>query len=168
MPPGFVFFLRGLFVMNKSIFAALLIAVLSLGWAADHYHGKALSWRMATHQAQASLNRLAATITDMQVRQDQLTELDTKHTRELTDAKNQIDYLQRDVAAGRMQLQLHARCPAAVPAGKATGSARVDDAAGARLTPAAERNYYTLRKRIETARQQISGLQDYIRQECLP
>ncbi|ELC6382893.1 lysis protein [Enterobacter hormaechei] len=154
--------------MNKSIFAALLIAVLSLGWAADHYHGKALSWRTATHQTQASLNRLAATITDMQVRQEQLTELDTKHTRELTDAKNQIDDLQRDVAAGRMQLQLHARCPAAVPAGKATGSARVDDAAGARLTPAAERNYYTLRKRIEIARQQISGLQDYIRQECLP
>lgn len=168
MPPGFVFFLRGLFVMNKSILAALLIAVLSLGWAADHYHGKALSWRTATRQAQASLNRLAATITDMQVRQEQLTELDTKHTRELTDAKNQIDDLQRDVAAGRMQLQLHARCPAAVPAGKATGSARVDDAAGARLTPAAERNYYILRKRIETARQQISGLQDYIRQECLP
>lgn len=160
--------MRGLFVMNKSIFAALLIAVLSLGWAADHYHGKALSWRTATHQAQASLNRLAATITDMQVRQEQLAELDTKHTRELTNAKNQIDDLQRDVAAGRMQLQLHARCPAAVPAGKATGSARVDDAAGARLTPAAERNYYTLRKRIETARQQISGLQDYIRQECLP
>jgi len=167
MRRGFVFFLRGSFVMNKSILALLLIAVLSLGWAADHYHGKAVTWRTATRQAQESLNRLAATITDMQVRQEQLAELDTKHTRELTDAKNQIDDLQRDVAAGRMQLQLHVRCPTAVPAGKTAGPARVDYAAGARLTPAAERDYYTLRKRIETARKQIDGLQDYIRQECL-
>ena len=152
--------------MNKYLIAALAAAVLSLGWAADHYHGKAVSWRTATHQAQSSLNRLAATITDMQVRQEQLAELDTKHTRELTDAKNQIDDLQRDIASGRMQLQLHVRCTSTVPAGKAPGSSRVDDAAGARLTDAAERNYYTLRKRIETARQQIAGLQDYIRQEC--
>lgn len=153
--------------MNKYLIAALVAAALSLCWATDHYHDKALSWRKATHQAQASLNRLAATITDMQVRQEQLAELDRKHTQELADARNQIDDLQRDVAAGRMQLQLHVRCPAAVPAGKPTSSARVDNAAGARLTPAAERNYYTLRRRIETARQQIDGLQDYIRQQCL-
>lgn len=152
--------------MSKFLIAALAAAVLSLCWAADHFHDKAVSWRTAPHQAQASLNRLAATITDMQVRQEQLAELDTKHTRELTDAKNQIDDLQRDVAAGRMQLQLHVRYPAAVPAGKAAGTARVDDAVTARLTDAAERDYYTLRKRIETAYQQIDGLQDYIRQQC--
>ncbi|EQA1622549.1 lysis protein [Enterobacter asburiae] len=153
--------------MNKYLIAVMAVAVLSLGWAADHYHDKAVSWRTATRQAQASLNRLAATITDIQVRQEQLAELDRKHTQELTDAKNQIDDLQRDVVAGRMQLQLHVRCPAAVPAGKNAGTARVADAAGARLTSAAERDYYALRKRIETARKQIDGLQDYIRQQCL-
>lgn len=152
--------------MNKYLIAALAAAVLSLGWAADHYHDKAVGWRKDYRAAYQVTQQQATTINDMQERQQKLAELDRKHTRELTDAKNQIDDLQRDVAAGRMQLQLHARCPAAVPAGKATGSARVDDAAGARLTPSAERNYYALRKRIETARQQIAGLQDYILQEC--
>ncbi|MFK3911353.1 lysis protein [Enterobacter cancerogenus] len=153
--------------MNKYLIAALAVAVLSLCWAADHYHDKAVEWRTTAHSAQEVARRQAATITDMNQRQQELAELDRKHTQDLTDAKNQIDDLQRDVAAGRMQLQLHVRCPAAVPAGKTAGTARVDDAAGARLTDAAERDYYTLRKRIETARKQIDGLQDYIRQECL-
>ncbi|MGF6191095.1 lysis system i-spanin subunit Rz, partial [Serratia sp. 509] len=30
-----------------------------------------------------------------------------------------------------------------------------------------ERDYFTLRERIETARSQIAGLQDYIRDVCL-
>lgn len=153
--------------MNKYLIAALAVAVLSLGWAADHYHDKAVEWRTTAQSAQEVARRQATTITDMNQRQQELAELDRKHTRELNDAKNQIDDLQRDVAAGLMQLQLHVRCPATVPAGKTAGTARVDDAAGARLTPAAERDYYTLRKRIETARKQIDGLQDYIRQECL-
>ena len=152
--------------MNKYLIAALAVAVLSLGWAADHYHDKAVEWRTTAQSAQEVARRQATTITDMNQRQQELAELDRKHTQELTDAKNQIDDLQRDVAAGRMQLQLHVRCLAAVPAGKTAGTASVDDAAGARLTDAAERDYYTLRKRIETARQQIDGLQDYIRQEC--
>lgn len=154
--------------MSKYIISALVVVALSLGWAADHYHSKAAGWRKDYHAVYQVTQQQAATINNMQERQQKLAELDRKHTRELTDAKNQIDALQRDVAAGRMQLQLHVRCPAAVPAGNAAGTARVDDAATARLTDAAERNYYTLRKRIETARQQIAGLQDYIRQQCLP
>ncbi|TKK23425.1 lysis protein [Enterobacter cancerogenus] len=153
--------------MNKYLIAVLAVAVLSLGWVADHYHDKAVSWRTANRQAQASLNRLAATVTDMQVRQKQLAELDTKQTRELTDAKNHIDDLQRDVVAGRMQLQLHARCPANVPAGKTAGTSGVGDDATARLTADAERNYWRLRSGISTITNQVTYLQDYIDRICL-
>lgn len=145
---------------------ASVVVMLLLGWAADHYRNRAERWKKDYESALKLTREQSAAITTLQERQRALTELDEKHTQELTDAKNKIDALEHDVAAGRMQLQLHVRCPAAVPAGKATSTASVDDAAGARLTPAAQRDYYTLRKRIETARQQIAGLQDYILQEC--
>jgi len=86
--------------------------------------------------------------------------IDEHRTKELNDAKNQIDDLQLAVAAGARKLQLAATCPT-------TGAAGVADATGPRLTDAAERDYFRLRERIETARSQITGLQDYIRQVCL-
>ncbi|WP_431056887.1 lysis protein [Serratia marcescens] len=86
--------------------------------------------------------------------------IDEQRTQELNDAKNQIDTLQRAVDAGARKLQLAATCPT-------TGAAGVADATGPRLTDAAQRDYFRLRERIETARSQIAGLQDYIRQVCL-
>ena len=151
--------------MSRYFIAALLVAVLSLGWAADHYHHKALEWRKTTCESQQRVKQQAATITDMNQRQQRLAALDKTHTEALNDAQNTIAALRHDIDAGRQRLQLHADCPA-LPAGKAIGTARVDAAARARLTDAAQRDYFTLRYRIETARQQIAGLQDYIRSEC--
>ncbi len=86
--------------------------------------------------------------------------IDENRSRELTDAKSKIDDLQRDVADGRRRLRLSATCSTA-------SAASLADADGPRLTDAAQRDYYTLRKRIETAHSQIAGLQDYIRNVCL-
>jgi prophage endopeptidase len=86
--------------------------------------------------------------------------IDENRSRELTNAKSKIDDLQRDVADGRRRLRLSATCPT-------TTAASLADADGPRLTDAAQRDYFTLRKRIETANSQIAGLQDYIRNVCL-
>lgn len=86
--------------------------------------------------------------------------IDESRTKELNDAKNQIADLQRDVAAGTRKLRLAATCPDAT-------TASVADATGPRLTDAAQRDYFRLRERIEIARSQIVGLQDYIRNVCL-
>ncbi len=86
--------------------------------------------------------------------------IDENRSRELTDAKSKIDDLQRDVADGRRRLRLNATCPTDTAAG-------LVDADSPRLTDAAQRDYFTLRKRIETANSQIAGLQDYIRNVCL-
>ncbi|MFQ3396293.1 lysis protein [Enterobacter mori] len=152
--------------MSKMVTFGLLLAVVALGWTADHYYGKAVDWRDKYRTAYSTTQQQADTIDDMQARQQSLAVLDAKHTKDLVDAQNQIAALERDVAAGRKQLQLHVRCPS-VPAGKPSGSTGLDDGPGPRLTDAAERNYYTLRKRIETARKQIEGMQDYIRQQCM-
>ncbi|WP_192034292.1 lysis protein [Pantoea agglomerans] len=144
----------------------VIIVMLVLAWAADHYHDKAVAWRDTAHQSVQLTRQQAATITDINQRQQQLASLDKTHTEALASAQHQIDDLQRDVDAGHQRLQLHADCPA-VPAGNTTGTARMADATRARLTDAAQRDYFTLRQRIETARQQIAGLQDYIRRQCL-
>lgn len=152
--------------MNRLVTFGLVLAVVALGWTADHYYGKAVDCRDKYRTAYSTTQQQSVTIDDMQARQQSLAALDAKHTRELADAQNQIDALERDVADGLKQLQLYARCPS-VPAGKSSGTAGLDDGAGPRLTDAAERDYYTLRKQIEKARKQIDGLQDYIRQQCL-
>lgn len=153
-------------VIKTGLTLAVVVAITGLGWAADHYHSKAVAWRITAQQSQQLAKQQAATITDINQRQQQLAALDKTHTEALASAQHQINDLQRDVDAGRQRLQLHADCPA-VPAGKSSGAARMADAARARLTDAARRDYFTLRQRIETARQQITGLQDYIRQQCL-
>ncbi|EDU0819068.1 lysis protein [Salmonella enterica subsp. diarizonae serovar 61:l,[v],[z13]:1,5,[7]] len=143
---------------------SLLIVAAALAWTTDHYHGNAVRYKDQRDTVTHKLALANATITDMQTRQRDVAALDAKYTKELADAQNQIDALERDVAAGRRRLYVNATCPAVVR--KTTATPGVDDGAGPRLNPTAERNYYTLRKRIEKARKQIDGLQDYVREQC--
>jgi len=113
--------------------------------------------------AERNLKLANANINDMQVRQRDVAALDAKYTKELADAQENINQLERDVAAGRKRLQISARCPA----NGATSATSVDDAASPRLTDAAERDYFTLRERIETVTKQLTGLQEYVREQCL-
>ncbi|NKG30406.1 lysis protein [Erwinia rhapontici] len=102
-------------------------------------------------------------ITDMQTRQRDVAALDAQYTKELADAQASIDQLHSDVVAGRKRLQLNATCQKQ----STTGTASMDDAARAGLTDAAERDYFTLRDRIETSGKMIAGLQQYIREQCI-
>ncbi|QIA51057.1 lysis protein [Pantoea agglomerans] len=150
--------------MSKFWLAGVVIAViLALGWAANHYYDKAVAWRTVAQHAQELTIQQAAIITDMQTRQRDVAELDEKYTKELADAKATINQLHDDVAAGKRRLQLNAICEKR-PASRTTS---MDDAASARLTDAAQRDYFTLREGIEFARKQIAGLQQYIREQCL-
>ncbi|HGM5437406.1 TPA: lysis protein [Serratia marcescens] len=92
--------------------------------------------------------------------QKAVADIDLQRTQELEDAKSKIADLQRDVATGARKLRVSASCQPAKPSG-------MDDAASPRLTDSAQRDYFTLRERIEIANKQISGLQDYINQVCL-
>ncbi|EKY3196884.1 lysis protein [Cronobacter turicensis] len=130
----------------------------------------ALNYRASLTKAEASLTKVNRElnlakddIKDMQRRQRDVAALDAKYTKELADAQENIAQLERDVAAGRKRLQLNATCPA----NRASGTTRVDDGTGPRLTDAAERNYFILRERIEVTGKQIAGLQQYIFEQCL-
>ncbi|ELQ6039663.1 lysis protein [Cronobacter sakazakii] len=132
--------------------------------------GFALNYRASLTKAEASLTKVNRElklakddIEDMQRRQRDVATLDAKYTKDLADAQKNIAQLERDVAAGRKRLQLNASCSAQ----GAPGTTRVDDGASPRLTDAAERDYFTLRERIETVTRQLSGLQAYVREQCL-
>ncbi|ENI4404725.1 lysis protein [Salmonella enterica] len=150
--------------ITTGIIASLLIVAAALGWTTSHYHGNAVKYKDQRDTATHNLKLANATITDMQTRQRDVAVLDARYTKELADAQNQIDALERDVAAGRRRLYVNATCSAVVR--KTTATPGVDDGTGPRLNPTAERNYYTLRKRIEKARKQIDGLQSYIKSAC--
>ncbi|WP_312925299.1 lysis protein [Atlantibacter hermannii] len=152
--------------MNRviAIFGAVIVClIIGLGWAVNHYRDNAVTYKEQRDKATESLDLANATIADMQTRQRDVAALDAKYTKELADAQENINQLERDVAAGRKRLQISARCPA----NGATSATGMDDATGPRLTDAAERDYFTLRERIETVTKQLTGLQDYVRNQCL-
>lgn len=148
----------------KAAAALLLLAgVLSIGWTINHYRNNAITFKDQRDKATHNLKLANDTIDDMKVRQRDVAALDAKYTGALADAKAAIDQLELDVAAGKRRLQLNARCPAS----RATGTTSMDDGTGPRLTDAAERNYFTLRSRIETITKQLTGLQAYVLQQCM-
>lgn len=144
------------FSWRTLIIGLLLVALVAVCRVAYFYHGKyAAADSLATERQQ--------TIDDMQGRQRDVAALDAKYTKELADAQATIDQLQRDVASGKRRLQLNATCTKQ----STSGASGMDDAATPGLTDSAERDYFTLRSRIELAGKQIAGLQQYINEQCL-
>lgn len=149
--------------LTAIIIAVVVCIIVSLGWAVNHYRDNATEYKKQRDEKTQALNLANATITDMTTRQRDVAVLDAKYTKELADAKKQLDDLQRCVSDGKCGLRVNARCPANGTA--STGS--LGDASGPRLTDSAERDYFTLRERIVTVTKQVEYLQDYINTQCL-
>ncbi|NBM03873.1 MULTISPECIES: lysis protein [unclassified Proteus (in: enterobacteria)] len=100
---------------------------------------------------------------DYQVRIARLNQLDTRHTQELVDAKNEISQL-RDLSERYPErVYIKANCPKS----EGVTTSGVDNAITARPTDSAIRNYWLLRERIAQSEQIIKGLQSYIKTQCL-
>ncbi|MDI7502034.1 lysis protein [Cronobacter dublinensis] len=146
----------------------ILFAVMSLLLAiaiviASHYRAAFTEAKASLTKVNRELNLAKDAIADMQTRQRDVAALDAKYTQELADAQSTINQLERDVATGKRRLQLNATCSS----NGAPGAGSLGDASAARLTDSAQRDYFTLRERIETVTKQVNYLQDYIRQQCL-
>lgn len=147
-----------------AIFGAVIVClIIGLGWAVNHYRDNAATYKDQRDKAIKNLSLANATIKDMQIRQRDAAVLDAKYTKELADAKKQLDDLQRCVRTGKCGLHVNARCPA----NGATSTGGLGDVTGPRLTDSAERDYFTLRERIVTVTKQVGYLQEYIKEQCL-
>ncbi|EAW3603292.1 lysis protein [Salmonella enterica] len=153
--------------MNRATLAFIVFmvaAVAVLGFTADHWHSRYTRAEKARRKAVALASARQKTIDDMTLRQRQNAALDAKYTQELADAHAESEKLRADLTAGRRRLQLHAVCmPAATRDTTATGAT---DAATARLTPDAERDYQRLRTDARATTDQVEGLQQYITEQC--
>ncbi|MFZ4252052.1 lysis protein [Enterobacter ludwigii] len=150
--------------LTAIIIAVIACIIVSLGWAVNHYRDNAIDYKEQRDKANKDLNLAKETISDMQTRQRDVAALDAKYTQELADAKKTISDLRRDVDSGNKRLRLSATC---VGANNSTTTSSVDDADSARLTDSAQRDYWSLRERIETSNKMILGLQEYINTQCL-
>ncbi|EGF0850606.1 lysis protein [Salmonella enterica] len=153
--------------MNRATFAFIVfmgVVVAFLGAMTDYLHSSYTRAEKARKEAVALADARQQTIDDMKERQRQNAALDAKYTQELADAKAESEKLRTDLASGRRRLQLNAVCmPAAAHDTTATGAT---DAATARLTPDAERNYQRLRTEARAVTAQVNGLQQYINEQC--
>jgi len=151
--------------LSYQILITLFVVSLAGGliWSGNHYHTKYQDEKQRAVKAEKSLDLAKQTISDTQTRQRDVAALDAKYTGELANAKATIEQLQRDVAAGAKRLRLAATCPGV---SSTTSTTSVDDATSPRLTDAAQRDYFTLRERIETSDKMITGLHGYIKQQC--
>ena len=149
--------------LTAIICAVVICLLVSMGWAVNHYRDNAITYKDQRDRATEELSLANATIKDIQTRQRDVAALDAKYTRELADAKSQLDDLQRCVSTGKCGLHVNARCPA----NGTTSTSGMGDASGPRLTDSAERDYFTLRDRIVTLTKQVGYLQGYIKEQCL-
>ncbi|EPT0356772.1 lysis protein [Enterobacter hormaechei] len=149
--------------LTAIICAVVICLLVSMAWAINHYRDNAITYKDQRDKATEQLTLANATIKDMQTRQRDVAALDAKYTKELADAKSQLEDLQRCVNSGKCGLHVNARCPANGTA----GTSGLGDAYSPRLTDSAERDYFTLRERIVTVTKQIGYLQDYIKEQCL-
>ncbi|WP_368870761.1 lysis protein [Proteus mirabilis] len=99
---------------------------------------------------------------DYQARIERLNQLDTRHTQELVNAKNEINRLRNLSERNPERVYIKAECPKSAT----TSTASMDDATTARPTDSAIRNYWLLRERIAESEQMIKGVQEYIKEEC--
>ena len=145
----------------KSLIVPGVILLLALASWFSYFSYKGEKKR--ADDAEQSLSLAKATITDMQTRQRDVAALDAKYTKELADANAENNRLRADVVAGKRRLQIAATCSK----DETTGASGLADGSSPRLTADAELNYWRLRDGIAAVTKQLTGLQEYVRTQCL-
>ncbi|CAM6546785.1 Endopeptidase [Enterobacter intestinihominis] len=142
----------------------LVVAVIGmLVFFVNHYRDNAITYKDQRDKATKSVRMANDTIKDMQTRQRDVAALDAKYTKELADANAENNRLRADVVAGKRRLQIAATCSK----DETTGSSGLVDGSSPRLTADAELNYWRLRDGIAAVTKQLTGLQEYVRTQCL-
>jgi prophage endopeptidase len=147
--------------MIRYLIAALAACLVLIygGWS--HIQGQAKDLAIAKDR-NSTLERAAASRRNTQ---RLLAQLDTEHTKALTDAQTTNNQLRAAVATGARRLSVKATCPAVRTATTAT---RLDDAeARAELDPAAAERIVAIPADGDEAIVALTGLQDYINTVCL-
>ncbi|CAD5454515.1 TPA: lysis protein [Escherichia coli] len=149
-----------------AIISALVICIIvCLSWAVNHYRDNAIAYKEQRDNKASELEKVNATITDMQQRQRDADALDAKYTKELADAKAENDALRRKLDNGGRVL-VKGKCPVSA-ASQTAGAASMGDDATVELSAVAGRNVLGIRSGILSDQTALRALQEYITTQCL-
>ncbi|MBD2782524.1 lysis protein [Xenorhabdus szentirmaii] len=140
----------------------LVIATAASTFEAFYNSYKRAELKEANERQKTEIQQLTDTINYQNTHIEMLHELDVKHTQKIADDQIEINKLRDAAFVHPERVYIQAKCPVRETA----ASSGVDDAATARPTDSAVRNYWLLRERIATSEQMILGLQGYIKTQC--
>lgn len=147
--------------MNRYLLIALSACVVAILFGWQHIESQAKDLATARDQVTTLTNAADSRRNTQRL----LADLDTEHTKALTDAQAIANQLRADVAAGARRLSVKATCPAMRTA---AGAASLDDAeARADIDPAAAERIVAITNDGDDAIHALSALQDYVSRVCL-
>lgn len=146
------------------IIAAIVCVVVGLVAALSHCQSVINTMQSELTTTQGALKTASNTIQQMKERNAELSKLDKRYHDEIKAIRSDIADLRAGIDSGAIRLHVNA---IPVRVSDATGTASSIDGAACRLTPDAESAYLSLREQLKTKDAQITGLQDYIKTQCL-
>ncbi|MGH6151191.1 lysis protein [Escherichia coli] len=146
------------------IIAVVVCIVVGLVAALSHCQSVINTMQSELTTTQGALKTASNTIQQMKERNAELSKLDKRYHDEIKAIRSDIADLRTGIDNGTIRLRVNAT---PVRLSDPAGSASAIDGATCRLTPDAESAYLSLREQLKTKDAQITGLQDYIKTQCL-
>ncbi|AVU66251.1 lysis protein [Escherichia coli] len=149
----------------KTLIIAVVVCIIaSLTAVTCYYQGETARLQEEVAVTKGALKTASNTIQQMKERNAELSKLDKRYHDEIKAIRSDIADLRTGIDNGTIRLRVNA---IPVRVSDPTGTASAIDGAACRLTPDAESAYLSLREQLKTKDAQITGLQDYIKTQCL-
>ncbi|MDI4364550.1 lysis protein [Escherichia coli] len=149
----------------KTLIIAVVVCIIaSLTAVTCYYQGETARLQEEVTVTKGALKTASNTIQQMKERNAELSKLDKRYHDEIKAIRSDIADLRTGIDNGTIRLRVNAT---PVRLSDPTGSASAIDGATCRLTPDAESAYLSLREQLKTKDAQITGLQDYIKTQCI-
>ncbi|HAY0262513.1 TPA: lysis protein [Escherichia coli] len=146
------------------IIAVIVCIVAGLTAALCHYQSTINTLQTELTTTQGALKTASNTIQQMKERNAELSKLDKRYHDEIKAIRSDIADLRAGIDSGAIRLHVNAE---PVRLLDNTGTASRIDGATCRLTTDAESAYLSLREQIKEKDAKITGLQSYIKTQCL-
>lgn len=146
------------------IIAVVVCIIVGLTAALCQTQGTVTRLQEELTTTQGALKTASNTIQQMKERNAELSKLDKRYHDEIKAIRSDIADLRTGIDNGTIKLRVNA---IPVRVSDSTESASAIDGATCRLTPDAESAYLSLREQLKEKDAKITGLQDYIKTQCL-
>lgn len=150
--------------MKTVIIAAIVCIVVGLVAALSHCQSVINTMQSELTTTQGALKTASNTIQQMKERNAELSKLDKRYHDEIKAIRSDIADLRTGIDNGTIRLRVNA---IPVRVSDSTGTASRIDGATCEPTAGATQSYLSLREQLKEKDAKITGLQDYIKTQCI-